>query len=102
MLMRKLISTLLLSTILLFANMSWAMDTCAEAFFGHGAEWTQDKSPAPDDHDDDHCCHGLAHLMGLSLQTNLLVETSDSSDVVFSSQYYRTRSQAPPTPPPNA
>jgi len=103
--MRKLTSTLLLITTL-FANLSWAMDTHAEAFFGHGTEHSEAQSPAHepqgDDHSSDHCCHGLAHLSGLSLRINLTYESFPDSYIASSVDYYSTRSQAPPTPPPNA
>jgi len=103
--MVKLISTLLLVSTL-FANLAWAADTHAEAFLGHGSEWSQDKSPAPGGNGNsdgcDHCCHGLAHLTGLSPQTNISNKLIDKSYLALSTQRYHTRFLSPPTPPPNA
>jgi len=101
--MHKIILTLLLFATL-SSNLSWAGDTHAESFFGHNSEMTQEKSPAHDEHegggDDDHCCHGLAHLLGLSSDNSISSVPSKSQRIAYI-LHYHTRSQSPPTPPPN-
>jgi len=101
--MRKIILTLLLFSTL-SANFSWAADTHVESFFGLHSELNQQESSSHDEHegsgDDDHCCHGLAHLLGF-LSENSISSTPTHSDRIAYILYYQTRSQSPPTPPPN-
>ena len=103
--MRKFVSKLLILTILV-ANLAWAVDTHAEAYFGHDSEWAQDLSPEPENPgiDDvcDHCCHGLAHIIGLTGNTDIVLPIIVDSTLELATHHYRTRSQSPPIPPPNA
>ena len=79
------------------------MDTHAGSFFGHNSELTQEES-SHDEHenngDEDHCCHGLAHLLALSSESNVSLIPTQSQRIAYILHYY-TRSQSPPTPPPN-
>ena len=103
--MRKLISTLLLVTTL-FANVAWAVNVHVE-FLDLDSESSQVHSHDTDTGDhanegfDDHCCHGFAHLAGLALQTNTIIESFPEEHLVTSSQHFRSLFQPPPTPPPN-
>ncbi|NOX09387.1 MAG: hypothetical protein GXP22_07880 [Gammaproteobacteria bacterium] len=104
--MRKLITLLLLASTL-FANLSWAADTDAEIYFGHASsQWSQDPSSSPDSHSNsdscDHCCHSLSHLTGLIEQSHISYSPSGYSYLALLTPYYRTHTQSPPTPPPNA
>lgn len=102
--MRKIVSTLLLVTTL-FANLSWAADTHAEAYFGHGTEWSQDKFPVPDGHgncdDCDCCCHGVVHLMGLVSSTSVVMSHMNELDVMHFETNFQNLEDSPPIPPPN-
>lgn len=104
-LMPKILTTLLIA-VTLIANLAWAMDTHAAAFFGHDSEWSLDNSVHPDEHDGnetcDHCCHGLAHLIGLVQEPSVMSALTNCKLHGFSAQQYFSRSQSPPIPPPNA
>jgi len=103
--MRKFVSKLLILTILV-ANLAWAVDTHAEAYFGHDSELAQEWSPEPENSDIgdvcDHCCHGVAHIIGITGHTDIVLSVIVDSNLELSTQLYRTRSQSPPIPPPNA
>jgi len=103
--MRKLISTLLIVTTL-FANLSWAADTHAEAWFGHGAvcaaDWTLDNEGTGNTGACDHCCHGFFHIVGFTEQPVFAVPAADAAAIALFSYRYRSYSQLPLTPPPNA
>ncbi len=50
--------------------MAYAWDTDPAAYLGHGATMSEGVAvntpvPADDEHTDDHCCHGEAHLLVL-------------------------------------
>lgn len=105
--MRKLISILLLATTL-FANVAWAVNAHVE-FLDINSKSSEVHSHDTDtgDHDsdsegfDDHCCHGFAHLAGLSLQNSIIFGWEAEGHLVASLQHYTTRYKSPPTPPPN-
>ena len=103
--MRKLISTLLIVTTLL-ANFTWATDTHEEAWFGHGAvcgaDWSLDHEDTDDTGACDHCCHGFFHIVGFTEQPVFAVPVADNAAAAFASYRYRSYSQLPLTPPPNA
>lgn len=65
---RILIYLLLIAN--LFAGMAFAWDSHPEAYLGHNlvaVDVADQNAPSPggDEHTDDHCCHGVAHLLAI-------------------------------------
>ncbi|RTZ58164.1 MAG: hypothetical protein DSZ32_07540 [Gammaproteobacteria bacterium] len=106
---RKLISTLLIFATL-FANVSWAADAHAEAHASNWpgslavcpSDWPQDDTGANSSDACDHCCHGFAHIVGFAVQPYLAFPAATDSSAALVTRLYRSRSQLPPIPPPNA
>jgi len=105
--MRRTIAKFLV-LLMLFSNAAWAMDTSSSAFFGHSAEQVQLNSinidHSPSDQQDlehsDHCCHGVAHLIGM---TSVKLTHIDKTRGVAQLQRVTTLisyKHLPPTPPP--
>jgi len=106
--MQKTIAKVLI-LLVLFSNAAWAMDTCAAAFFGHNLEQVKlqldsDTDKAPVGQQDlehaEHCCHGVAHLIGMP--SVKLTPITKSRDVGYLQNVTTLISfkHLPPTPPP--
>ncbi|MFV2055501.1 MAG: hypothetical protein ACC707_03495 [Thiohalomonadales bacterium] len=81
-----LIYVLLLTT--LFSGVAFAWDTDPEAMVGHDQAkidlLTGDDHNHPEGttHHNDHCCHGIAHLVGIITQSDLHFFTNNNSKIV--------------------
>lgn len=103
--MRRLIARCLIFS-LLFANLAWAADVHAEAFFGHEAGWSQDADHSPDTGPAadtcDHCCHGGAHYTGMPAESAGMIGVVAAQAADPCIDPYLSFAVPPPTEPPIA
>ncbi len=107
--MRKKIAKFLI-LLMLFSNAAWAMDSSATAFFGHGAEQVQidndsdshphDQQTQQDLEHSDHCCHGAAHLIGITSIKLLQIDATKDVAHLQAVTILISFNNLPPTPPP--
>lgn len=103
--MRRLISQCLIISIL-YAGVAWAADTHAEAYFGHGAEWSQGADNQPDTGNGvdtcDHCCHGSAHYVGFPIAESVMTCDRKIQKALRNTNTHHSLILSPPTQPPKA
>ncbi len=108
--MRKTVAKLLI-ILMLFSNAAWAMDSdylssdhnssvseqVSDAdFFGEVVSLLQHN----DSEDNDHCCHGAAHMIGMtSIKVTPVVKIKDIVQLQVATTLISYR-HLPPTPPP--
>lgn len=109
--MRKTIAKFLVFLMLL-SNAAWAVDASASAFFGHSVEQTQlanntsdslqDQNPSEQQNleHNDHCCHGVAHLIGMTSTKLTHIEASRDVGRLQNTTTLISYNHLPPTPPP--
>jgi len=89
----------------MIANCVWAMDY-AEIILSHDPVILQDSGSSPHSPKSintcDHCCHGVAHLTGLTAVMTTLIVQPVANRVAPKTNEYFSLPTAPPTPPPDA
>lgn len=100
--MRKMIAQFLI-LLMLFSNAAWAVDSDFVSS-SHDSSVSQQNTDIDHDHnnseDNDHCCHGAAHLIGLtSLKSVRTVKIKDSAQLQTVTTLV-SYNHLPPTPPP--